>query len=232
MKRIFFSFLFLTAALAGISQTAEEVVAKHIEAIGGADAWRKVNSVKMEGTLKVMGAELAVTQFVLNGKGTRQEFTMAGMTGFMIITPSSGWNYMPFQGQQTPEPMTAEDVTKSQSEMDAQGVLIDYAAKGHSLEFLGKDDVEGTECFKIRVNLKGEDPETMYFDTKDYLLIRQVSKINRNGQEMEQITNFSNYEKLPEGILVAKSVTLPFGELNVAKVTINGPVDESIFTVK
>ncbi len=46
---------------------------------------------------------------------------------------------------------------------------------------------------------------------------------------MEVTTNFSNYEKLPEGILIAKSIGLPFGELNITKVTINGPVDESIF---
>jgi hypothetical protein len=34
---------------------------------------------------------------------------------------------------------------------------------------------------------------------------------------------------LPEGVIVAKSMTLPFGELNMSKITINGPVDESIF---
>lgn len=232
MKRLFFSLLMLTVVFTVNAQTAEEVLAKHIEAIGGADAWRKVNSIKMEGALQVQGAELLVVQTVLHGKGSKQEFSVGGMTGFMIITPAAGWNFMPFQGQQTPEPMTAEDITKSQSQMDAQGVLIDYAAKGHTVEYLGKDDVDGTECFKIKVTPKGEDPGTMFFDTKSYLLIRQVSKQNRNGQEMEQTTNFSNYEKLPEGILVAKSMTLPFGELNVTKITITGSVDESIFSVK
>lgn len=232
MKRLFFSLLMLTAVFAVNAQTAEEIISKHIEAIGGADAWRKVNSIKMEGSLQVQGAELLVTQTVLQGKGSKQEFSVGGMTGFMIITPAAGWNFMPFQGQQSPEPMTAEDITKSQSQMDAQGVLIDYATKGHTVEYLGKDDVDGTECFKIKVTPKGEDPGTMFFDSKSYLLIRQINKLNRNGQEMEQTTNFSNYEKLPEGIVVAKSMTLPFGELNVSKVTINGQVDESIFSVK
>lgn len=232
MKRFLFLLSMIVAAVTVKAQTAEEIVAKHIEAIGGADAWRKINSVRMEGTLQVQGAELTVTQTVLHGKGSRQEFSVAGMTGFMIITPAAGWNFQPFNGQTEPEPMTAEDVSKSQSELDAQGILIDYVQKGHTIEYLGKDDVDGTECFKIRVNVKGEDPETMYFDTKSYLLIRQVSKQNRNGQEVEVITNYSSYEKLPEGILVAKSVTLPFGELNVTKVTINGTVDESIFSPK
>ena len=50
-----------------------------------------------------------------------------------------------------------------------------------------------------------------------------------NGQEMEVTTSFSNYEKLPEGIVVAKSMTLPFGEMNMSKITMNGPVEESFF---
>ena len=183
----------------------------------------------MEGTMQVQGAEVAITQTVLHGKGSRQDISIMGMNGFAIITPTSGWNFMPINGQQTPEPMTAEDIAKTQSSLDAQGVVIDYAAKGHTLEYLGKDDVDGTECFKVKINVKGEDPQTMFFDTKSYLLIRQVVKQSRNGQEAEVTTNFSNYEKLPEGILVAKSVTLPFGEMNITKITINGPVDESIF---
>ena len=229
MKRLLFSFLFLAVAATAISQSAEEVIAKHIEAIGGAEAWKKVNSIKMEGTMQVQGAEVAITQTVLHGKGSRHGISVMGMNGFTIITPTSGWNFTPFNGQQTPEPMTAEDIAKGQSSLDAQGVVIDYAAKGHTVEYLGKDDVDGTECFKVKINVKGEDPQTMFFDTKSYLLIRQVVKQSRNGQEAEVTTNFSNYEKLPEGILVSKSMTLPFGEMNITKITINGPVDESIF---
>ena len=229
MKRIVFSFLLLATTFIAKAQTADEIIAKHIEAIGGAENWKKVNSIKMEGTMQVQGAEVAVTQTVLHGKGSRQGISVMGMNGFTIITPTSGWNFMPFNGQQTPEPMTAEDVAKAQSNLDAQGVVIDYAAKGHTVEYLGKDDVDGTECFKVKINVKGEDPQTMFFDTKNYLLIRQVVKESRNGQEAEVTTNFSNYEKLPEGILVAKSMTLPFGEMNITKITINGPVDESIF---
>lgn len=229
MKRIVFSFLLLATAFITKAQTADEIIAKHIEAIGGADAWKKVNSVKMEGTMLVQGATVTMTQTVLHGKGNRQDISFGGMNGFMIIAPTSGWNFMPFNGQAAPEALTAEAVAESQADLDAQGNLIDYAAKGHTVEYLGKDDVEGTECFKLKVNLKSGKPETLYLDTKSYLIIRSVSVQKANGQEMEVTTNFSNYEKLPEGIVVAKSIGLPFGEMNITKVTINGPVDESIF---
>ncbi|MCY7311217.1 MAG: hypothetical protein LH619_10605 [Chitinophagaceae bacterium] len=229
MKRLLFSFLFLAVAATAISQTAEEIIAKHIEAIGGAENWKKVNSVKMEGTMQVQGAEVAVTQTILHGKGSRQDISIMGMTGFSIITPAKGWNYMPFQGQATPEAMTAEDLAESQEQLDAQGNLIDYAAKGHTVEYLGKDEVDGTGCYKLKVNKKGGSPETMYIDTKTNYLLRSVTLRKANGQEAEVTTNFSNYEKLPEGIVIPKSITLPFGEMIVTKVTINGTVDEAIF---
>lgn len=229
MKRIALFFVLLAAGFATMAQTADEIINKHIEAIGGAEVWRKVNSVKQEGTLQVQGAEIAITQTILHGKGNRQDISFMGMAGFIIIAPTTGWTYLPFQGQTAPEAMTAEDVADSQDELDVQGNLIDYAAKGYSVEYLGKDDVEGTECYKIKLTKKTGTPETMYIDTKNHYLIRTVEVRKANGQEAEVATSFSNYEKLPEGIVIAKSITLPFGELNVTKTTINEPVDENIF---
>jgi outer membrane lipoprotein-sorting protein len=229
MKRFVFSFLFLATAFIAKAQTADEIIAKHIVAIGGADNWKKVNSLTMEGTLIVQGTTVTMTQTILHQKGNRQDISVMGMKGFMIIAPTSGWNFMPFNGQAAPEPMTAEEVAENQSELDVQGVLIDYAAKGHTVEYIGKDDVEGTDCFKLKINLKSGKADTYFFDAKSYLLIRTIAKQKSNGQEVEVTTNFSNYEKQPEGIMVAKSIGLPFGELNITKVTINAAVDESIF---
>jgi hypothetical protein len=229
MKRIVFSFLLLTTAFIAKAQTADEIITRHIEAVGGADNWKKVNSIKMEGTLIVQGTTVNVTQTVLHQKGNRQDIAVMGMNGFVIIAPTAGWNFMPFNGQTAPEPMTAEEVAENQSELDVQGALIDYAAKGHTVEYIGKDDVEGTDCFKMKINLKSGKSDTYFFDAKSYLLIRTISKQKSNGQEMEVTTNFSNYEKQPEGIIVAKSIGLPFGEMNVTKVSINATVDENIF---
>ncbi|MBI3137465.1 MAG: hypothetical protein HYZ15_02645 [Sphingobacteriales bacterium] len=229
MKRLIFSVLFLAAAVAGQSQTADEIINKHLEAIGGADNWRKVNSVKMEGVLQIQGAEVNVTLTVLHGKGMRQDISVMGMTGYDIVTPTEGWSFMPFQGQQTPEAKTPEDLAEAQDELDAQGSLVDYAAKGHTVEFLGKEDVEGTECYKIKINKKGGSPETIFIDPKTFYIVQSKTLRKANGQEMEVVTSFSNYEKLPEGVVVAKSMTLPYGELTLGKIVINGVVEESFF---
>jgi hypothetical protein len=209
--------------------TADQIVNKYIEAIGGKAAWSKVNSLVMKGTLKLQGAELQMTSTVVDKKGMRQDFTVNGMTGYQIITPDSGWNFSPFQGQKIPEPITADDLKQGQDQLDIQGNLIDYAAKGHTVELMGRDDVDGIETYKLKETLKSGKEETIYIDPQSFLIIRDVIKEKANGKETEVKTDLSNYKKLPEGILVPMSIKLPFGELNITDVKVNGNVDPSLF---
>ena len=232
MKLIKTSVIAIAAMLVSIftfAQTAEEIVTKHIEAVGGAAAWKKINSISYEGKMTVQGAEVNVTMTVLNGKGSRQNISVMGMTGYQIITPTAGWNFMPFQGQTTPEPMTADELKQSADDLDVQGKLVDYKSKGHTVEFLGKDDVEGTECFKLKITTKAGNVETVFIDPKSYYIVRSVVKRTANGQESDVQSDLSNFQKLPEGIVVPFSITLTFGELVISKAEVNKQVDESTF---
>ena len=229
VKTALFFLVFLFTTVITNAQTVEEIITKHVEATGGAEAWRKINTIRMEGTMTVRGADLTVALTTLHGKGFRQDITVMGMSGYQIITPAAGWNFMPFQGQTQVESMTAEDVKESQDELDATGDLVDYKEKGKTVELAGKDDVDGTECFKLLVTGKGGKLKTFFIDPKSYFVIRVIEKVKANGQELEQTTNYSGFKKIPEGIVIPMSVTLPFGELKVTKVEVNKPVDESIF---
>jgi len=218
------------ATLFAQAQTADEIVSKHVDAIGGADAWHKVNTMKTEGTLTVQGnIPVTVVSTVLHTKGMRQDITAMGMSGYQILTPTAGWGYMPFQGQTKAEPLTEDQVKEGADELDAQGSLVDYKQKGHTVTLLGKDDIEGVEAYKLQIVQKSGKTETVFIDPKSYYIIRAVSKMKANGQEVEQTVNLANYKKLPEGIVVPMSITLPIGELAISKVTVNGPVDEAIF---
>jgi len=232
MKLIRTSAIAIMAMLVSVftfAQTAEEIVAKHIEAVGGAAAWKKVNSLYYEGKMTVQGAEVNVTLTVLNGKGSRQNISVMGMTGYQIVTPTAGWNFMPFQGQTTAEAMTTDELKQSADDLDVQGKLVDYKSKGHTVEYLGKDDVEGTECFKLKITTKAGNVETVFIDPKSYYVVRSVVKRTANGQESDVPSDLSNYQKLPEGIVVPFSITLPFGELVISKAEVNKQIDESTF---
>lgn len=229
IKRTFFGAAILFSSFASFAQTADEIVDKHVAAIGGKDAWKKITSVRQEGSMQVQGAEVALTITVVHNKGMRQDIAVMGMNGYQIMTPAAGWSYMPFQGQTAPEPVTAEMLKESADSYDAQGTLVDYKTKGHTVEFLGKEDIDGIEALKLRVTQKSGKVETLFIDPTSYYVIRSVSKQKANGQEMEVVTNLSNYKKTPEGIVLPMSLVLPFGELTINKVEVNKPVDEKIF---
>jgi hypothetical protein len=216
------------------AQTADEVVNKHIEAIGGAANWKKITSMVQSGTMSVQGADITVVRTVVHTKGSRQDISLMGMNGYMIVTPTAGWNFLPFQGQTAPEPMTEEDLKQSQDDLDAQGSLIDYKAKGHSVELLGSEDVDGTDCFKVKISLKSGRSETMFIEKKGYTMIKSVGSRSANGQEMELTTTYSNYQKLPEGIVVPMSINVPLGpgvnaDFVISKIEINKAIEDTVF---
>lgn len=229
MKKLFLAMLAVACFSFTHAQTVDEIINKHVEAMGGAEAWKKVNSLVSTGTLKVQTAEITVTQTILNGKGSRQDFVVMGMSNYQIVTPTAGWNFMPFQGQKTPQPITADELRESQDDLDVEGSLFDYKAKGHSVEYLGTEDIEGIDAIKLKETLKSGKVETVFLDPKTYYIIKIVSKRKANGKEADLTTNLSNYQKLPEGIFVPLSIGLPYGELVITKVEINKPIDENIF---
>ena len=224
--------LLLMGAAGVKAQTADEIIDKHVKAVGGAENWKKINTMKMTGAINAGGTEIPVTITYLQNKAMKVEFSMNGMTGYQIVTTKGGWAFNPMAGQTKPEPIPEEMVKESQDQLDIQDKLIDYKAKGSKVVFLGKDDVEGTECYKLKVTTSNGKEETMYIDASNYYHIRSVSKIKANGKEMEQTANYSNYQKLPEGIVFPMNIDEGNGPVALKSVEINKPVDEAIFTPK
>jgi outer membrane lipoprotein-sorting protein len=236
MKSIKLSILALLVVTAGFvtagAQTADEIIQKHITAIGGADNWKKLSSMKMSGSINAGGTELVMTMTVVHNKAMKQEMTINGMTGYTIITKTKGWTFAPYGGQTKPEAMTEAMVKDQQEELDIQGGFLDYKTKGRKVTYLGKDDVEGTECYKIKLVYPTGKEETDYIDASTYYLIKTVKKIKADGKESEQAVNLSNYKKLPEGIVMPMSFEAGGGAFTIKSIDINKPVDESLFVPK
>jgi len=210
------------------AQTVDDVINKHITALGGKENINKIQNMIAEGSLNIQGTDIAVTLTQVHNKLARQDINAMGMTGFDMLTDKEGWTYMPFQGMQKPEPKTADDVKESQSDLDIAGPLVDYAAKGHKVELLGKEDVDGTECYKIKVTLAGGKDETYYIDPASNMIIR-IKKIQKaNGQEQEIQSDFSDYKEVG-GVKMAHSIGLPFGTMLLSSIKVNQTIPDSAF---
>jgi hypothetical protein len=236
MKPIKLSFLLVASFLFTLSlqaQTVDEVINKHIDAIGGKENWLKVSSFKMEANISVQGMEIPVNIFQVHNKAQKQEYTVMNMTGYTILTSEGGWSFNPMMGQSKPEPMTKEEVELGKESLNIQGDFLDYAAKGSKAELMGKEDVDGKQCFKLKVTRKSGNELVYFIDPSNYYIVRLSNKVKANGQEMDQKINFSNYQKLPEGIVVPLTMensSIP-APINVKKVEVNVPIEDSVFKV-
>ena len=219
--------LILLPWLVGHAQTADEIIDKYIKAIGGKDAWKKVTTIKQQAVIDLNGTEVQVESITAHEKGARQSISFAGMTGYTIFTQNDGYNYYPWQ-QQKPEAITPEEVKENADNLDAQGPLIDYKEKGHTAEYVGMDDFEGTDCYKIKLTEKSGKIITFYVDPSNYFIIHAVTITKANGHENEQKTDFSNYQKLPEGIWMPMNIR-DGNTIKIKKVEINVHVDDASF---
>ncbi len=232
-------FKFLLLALSSIlflnvvkAQTADEIIAKHIEAIGGVERLLALKTSVSEASLDVNGMAIAVKMTQVHNVGHRIDINAMGLENFIIQTPTEGWTFMPIQGQASPEPTAPEVVKETADLLDIQGPLLNYKEKGHQVEFLGKEDFEGVDCFKLKLIAKGGAQITFFIDPSTYYIIKSISKTKASGKEVEATQTFSNYVKLPSGYVFPYAMTgVGPGELKISKIELNVPVDEKIFKV-
>ena len=93
---------------------------------------------------------------------------------------------------------------------DLEGPLVDYAKKGHKVEYLGTEDIDGTEAHKLRITYATGNEAMYYFDPDFFLEIRIVSKSWYRGSAFEGETDLGDYERV-------NGVYLPFSVASGSK---------------
>ena len=178
--------------------TADEIIASHLAARGGTEQLRSIKSIRRQGHLHIPGANLDISAstLVVRGGGVRDEFTLQGLTAINAYDGHEAWKVSPFEGRKDPEHMSADEAKPLVLQADLDSPLLDYGAKGHSVEYLGLDEVDGTPAHKLRVRLKSGDEVVYYLDPDTFMIIRDVQKQTVRGAEQETETDYGEYQKV------------------------------------
>ena len=142
-----------------VNETVDTLVAKNTEAKGGAQALAAVQSLRLQGKMVVNNGRLELG-YVLTKKrpgAVREEATLQGMTRVDAYDGTEGWKIRPFGGRKDPEKVSVDDAKSLVEDAEIDGPLIDWKAKGSTVEYLGIEDVEGTLAHKLRVVRKNGD---------------------------------------------------------------------------
>ena len=222
--------IILSAVLAGLSgsasaMTADELVAKNLEARGGEAKLRAITTIHKVGKVRAGGGlDAKVESWAIAPENFRGEFTMQGMTAVQAWDGRQAWSISPFGGRRDPQKLSADDAKGLIEQSDIAGPLVDYRAKGNKVEYLGTEDIDGTDAQKLRVTLKNGDTQILYLDPDAYLEIRVVNHRMVRGQDEVSTTDLGEYEKVD-------GVYFPFesGQRHFDKVELNQPIDPKMF---
>src|SRR5258707_6386935 len=206
----------LCLSSAAIAQTAEELVGKNIQAKGGLEKLRAIQSVRMSGTQDNDGFKAAVTQENKRPDLVRETFALQGMTSIQAYDGASGWQVRPFGGRKDPELMGEEDLRSLLLDADFDGQLVDYKEKGNKIESLGHDIVDGDDAYKLKVTLKNGDIIYYYLDPDTFLEIRKEQQLFLRGSVQELEVNLGSYKPV-------NGVMFPFSTSNGPKGVDNLP---------
>lgn len=226
--------LWLCLAGAGVfAQSANDIINKNIEALGGRDRLMKLTSVYEEMTTSVMGQDIAAKVWIVNDKGMRTDMEVMNQKMITVITNDTGWMVNPMMGSTDPKPLPMEQVKKSASRMDLRGQFLDYINKGYTATLLGKEAIDGKENYKIKL-VKGSENFEFYIDATTYLITRIITKVNVQGTDVNSEVDMSDYKKTPEGYTFPFATTIHVNESmeiksTITKLTVNPTIDPAIF---
>src|SRR6267143_3966499 len=191
--------LMVLAAPVALGSTAEELAAKNVAARGGIDKLHAIQSLRLSGKILVNGGtlELGYVSLLKRPQSVRYQAALQGLTLVQAYDGVQAWQINPFQGRKDPEKLSTDDAKGlGEDAADFAGPLVDYKAKGYTLDYLGTEDVDGTQAHKLRVTRPNGDLTYVYLDPDYFLEIRTVNRRIEHGVPHETITDYGDYEKV------------------------------------
>jgi hypothetical protein len=241
LKSLFTLLLLASFGLAQ-AQTADEILDNYFETIGGKDEWRDVEGMRMKAKINQGGMEIPLD--IVRMKDGKQ-MTVISFQGKEIkqgvFDGEVLWSTnMMTQKAEKSDAETTEMVKKEMN--DFPDPFLDYKDKGYKVEYVGKEEFNGTETYKIKltkepITIDGaevEDVSYYFFETENYVPIAVQSEI-KQGQAKGMISEitFSDYQEV-DGLYMAFTMTQgvkgqPGQPISMDSIELNPTIDDSAF---
>jgi outer membrane lipoprotein-sorting protein len=218
--------------------SAAQIVDKNVAARGGLPAWHAVSSLSMSGKIDVGGKKETSLPFVMTMKRphkSRFELRFQEQTAVQVYDGTQGWKVRPFLGRNEVEPFTPAETKSATTLGELDGPLIDYAAKGTTVELLGMESVEGHSAYKLKLTMKDHVQRRLWIDAKSFLELKIDGEPRKLDGRMRNVAIYYRDYKTEKGL------TLPYlmetvvegakasHKISIQQVTLNPAADDALF---
>ena len=218
--------------------TAAQIADKNATARGGLSKWRSVQSMTVSGKMDAGGkvdTQLPYTAQLKRPNKQRLAIEFAGQTALQVFDGEHGWKLRPYLNRASPEPFSAEELQKSADGQVIDGPLIDYAAKGSTLELEGTETVEGKATYRLKVTNKLGHASHIWVDGATFLDAKMEGHPHRFDGKMRPVETYLSDYRAVDGLMIpylaetrVQGWKVPH-TMTIEKVALNSKLDNGLF---
>ena len=234
-KFLFAAFLCVLPLGSAPAQTLDEIIKKAIDARGGIEKIKSVQSERITGTFNAQGVEGTLVLELKRPHKLYSEITVEGQKVLRVYDgKSAGWTVNPFLPNRDVVEMSADELKGMPDESDADGPLVDYKAKESKVQLVGKEESEGKTVYRLKITSKSGEVRSYLIDSGTFLTTKWIGLRKVQDQELPWECTLSDYRevqgvKFPFKIDQGSPGTDYRQTLTVEKVEINPKIDDSHF---
>jgi hypothetical protein len=232
-KKLFISlFISLLIATIAYAQTVDEIIDKMNSSKGSSEAYAKISSWKVTGSVSVMGQSVPFLLFLKKPDMFRMEQDMMGQKVIQTYDGKEGWMINPMTGSDEPQQMDQTTIDQMKDMKDVfEEPYKDYKTKGIKIEYLGKEKIEANDYYKLKITDKTSE-STVWVDVNTYYPYKQLATISQMGQSFDAETIFLDYKEY-SGIIIPTTMNVSVMNMNIVnkfeKIEFNLAMDDSLF---
>lgn len=219
----------------------DATVARYVEAVGGLDSVRGIETLRKSGTYVYNGLEHPLTVIQKRGGLCREE--IEGLTQYGTSTDPDTTIVRAYDGKAAWVGSTgAEPETEGMSdeqrpafilEADLESPLVGFREKGHWIELVGPTEIEGVAVVQLDVELAGGQTQSWYLDSETFLPVMKTTEMEQGEFGAAQKWFLDDYREV-EGVMMPFYVLVEENlfsrEYILEQIEVNTPVDDSLFS--
>ncbi len=212
------------------AQSLDDVLAKYIKATG-LETLANASSFQITAKISQMGMELPMIMKIKKPNKFRMEMEMQGQKMIQAYDGEKGWMIAPWVSPD-PQDLSGTQLKDAIDQADMEGELYNYKKKGHSIEFIGKVNLDGKPAYKLKLTTKDGNLKTYFIDADTYLITKVKATVKANGQSVDITQNMMDY-KTVDGVTMAMKIESqsPMGKavVTMEDIKLNVDFDDAIF---
>jgi len=234
MKKIIITIISLAIFTVGstYAQDLQSILDKHFKAIGQE---KVLNMQTQESTGKIlqMGMEIPFKSITKRPGKAYMEMDLQGSKVVMAFDGVKGWAIQPWTGSAEPVDLPDTDLGPMEELSDMDGAIWNYKEKGHQLELLGNEDLDGAQVYVLKMTRKNGEVFHYYIDNEKFIVVKIKFTMEVNGQENEIVDLMSDFQDV-DGYLMPFTHKQSFdGQMGMSMiyedVKFNEDIDDDIF---